>query len=219
MTLDHAKTLAEIGLFIALGSAAWYMAVKVGDAADTVNASIAVLNPLITQYTEIGSTINRPCGHGHPCGTLAETNKTMVKLQDITVTLQKQVQQSSTLVNTAASTLTTAGVSVKQTADSLSKTADGLTDLSHALTLDAQTAKTTIAAAQAVLAQFQQAGVNVNAILADSNLKATIDNVSGITGNANRISYDAKRISDDLTRRNFAPTPWWKNWRAVRSLE
>ena len=52
--------------------------------------------------------------------------------------------------------------------------------------------------------------MNVNAILADSNLKATIDNVSGITGNANRISYDAKRISDDLTRRYFAPTPWWK---------
>jgi hypothetical protein len=34
--------------------------------------------------------------------------------------------------------------------------------------------------------------------------------LAGITGHANAITGDAQRVSDDLTRRYFAPSPWYK---------
>ena len=71
------KTASVVGLSAALAVCAVKITRAVGAAAKELTVTEARLDDTL-------AAVNRPCAPG-PCGTLAEINKSAVKLQDVTV--------------------------------------------------------------------------------------------------------------------------------------
>lgn len=206
-----ASTLAALSVWGACGLTRHVIIAvdRWGSAAPTYGKIDAVLDHL-----------NRPCkGASGPdaCGTLAQINKTAIDAGDAIVRTQL-------IERTAQPHIVAAMDEFGQTAKHLSSTADSLSGTAHSATrtLDAATdtigeGKRTIAAAQPLLSQLTANGASLQATTDTLNdtlkrkaVGEMLDNLAGITGHANAITGDAQRVSDDLTRRYFAPSPWYK---------
>jgi hypothetical protein len=169
-----------------------------GDAGEHMNASLGQLDTALAKINQPGT------------GTLAELGKTAVKIGDIAVTAQIQVRQTGTLIAETSRTLDSAAADMHTTSLVLTGTAQAATDAIGE-------SKRTIAAAQPLLAAYTQSGNDLDMVIKDKSIHATIDNtarltdaLAGATFNMESVTGDMKRVGDDLTDRYFHPAP--KHW-------
>ena len=161
----------------------------------------------LTKLNQSLDTINRPCGNGHPCGTLANADKAMVKVSDILVTSQLQERD---VAKAAESNME----AVNGLAEHLNKTADALSDTAKAGTGTLQQARTdlgtlngSIAAltplenSLAATAQASTTTINsVNARISDPRVDALLSDFRSIADSGTGIMADGKTVSDYATK-------------------
>ncbi len=122
----------------------------------------------LSKLNQTLDTINRPCGGGHPCGVLANLDKTQAKIGDLVVTSQLQERDVAKAAEHNMKAVDGLASHLNTTVDALTGTAQGATDtLSEG--------KRTIAAAQPLLAQLTANG--------PTGSSATLPSVS-YTGNS-----------------------------------
>lgn len=154
------------------------------------------------------ATVNRPCAPG-PCGTLAVADKTITKVGDAIVTTQ--------LEERAIAPHTVAAVdALKGSADALTATSQAATGSFHALDGSAyaltgtlNTATTTLDAAKAPINAFTQDAVDLDALLKDRAIHATLTNVEGMTDSGNKMLADAQWKEHQLLHPDKVKLGFW----------
>lgn len=197
------ERLAGAACLAALAASALYCARKVGQTADKAVAALGRIDA-------IAETVNRPCGAKQPCGTLGEINKAMVKLQDTSVTLQRQVSQSAKLVDAATESLQSAASDVHAMAAAGTGTAEAATSALG-------TARQTIAAAQPALARLAEdeqaadgAVTDFDSLLRSPDLAQTLSNAAAISSSSRVILANAATVSTKVTNDFTAKRPWYR---------
>lgn len=189
MSWQTAKLAAETVCLLLVGASAVYVAHDLHETQVQAQAAIAELQKVESGVYGTLQTINHPCAPG-PCGTLAEINKSAVKLQDITVVLQKQVAQSSTLVNAASQSITQVSAHLDSTADALTGTATAATGSLKALTDDERAVRPSIDALPPLLARSAGVATDLDALLKSKALAQTVAGLGTTAQNAGLISSD-----------------------------
>jgi hypothetical protein len=159
----------------------------------------------LTKINTTLDTVNRPCGSGHPCGTLANADKAMVKVGDILVTSQRQEKD----VAVAAESNMAA---VNQLAGHLDKTADALTETAQGASVALGTANSSIAALLPLESAYTATGQDLDAVIRENSpsLHASLVNVAGMTDNGNGVLVDLRKMSDKAEHDLDAAKPWWE---------
>ena len=193
--LQTALSLLALTAAIALGAvgfAAYGVVGKLSTSLDKLNLAL--------------DTVNRPCAPG-PCGTLANADKTIIKVGDAIVTTQLQERATAPHVIAAMDTFKDAAVHLSGTADSLSGTATALTGTAQAATATIGTAGTTIAAVQPVLEQARVAEVQVQKSIANLNtsLQTTSLDLDAVLQHTEAITSSAAKVSDHFEKMIDAP--------------
>ena len=179
------------------------------------NLQRADVSPLIAKAGIALDTINRGCAPG-PCGTLANVDKAVVKLGDIAVTSQKQVQQSGILITAAANNINLVGEHVSDVADSLKGTATAATGTLQAAQVDLETANQTIAASKPLLDAATLTVGHADALVESPDvtrfLKSSADTsqqLALISAQGAGIAADVHKEADALV----APKTFWQSLR------
>lgn len=147
--------------------------------------------------------LNRPCGNGHPCGLIANANKTLVKVGDAIVTTQLTERKATPHVTAAMDAL-------KDSAVQLSGTANAATGSLTAATDALNEGKRTIQAAQPLLASYTRAGDSLNDLLRDRAIHQTVQNVADMTASGSIVMGNAAKVSTKLTNDFTAKKPWYR---------
>jgi uncharacterized protein YukE len=223
--MTRALQLAHLALLIAatalIGVVAWQGFVI----SRHVEATINSLNNTLTN-------INRPCkGKAGPdaCGTLAQLNKTVIDIGNITVTAQTQVKQSATLIAQYGQMLNGIAQDIHGEMGEAQKATAALTGTAQAATKTLGTADSLISSEQprvdAILAQTDtvlesgnEAVRRFDAMLADPNLALTMKNVEGITATTNHMLFTADAVETKATKSYLHPStnPAARTWEAVK---
>ena len=184
------KTASVVGLSAALAVCAVKITRAVGAAAKELTVTEARLDDTL-------AAVNRPCTPG-PCGTLAEINKSAVKLQDITVTLQRQVSQSAALVDAASESLRETSAGVNAELASLGRLTGNGAETAAQATEDLRTMNQTIAALQPVVAHADAAVEHLEALVADPANRQIAAHVEGMTASGDKMLADAQQKEHEL---------------------
>lgn len=165
-------------------------------------------SPTVARANTALDTLNRPC-KGVSCGTLASVDKVVVKIGDIAVDTQMQVEQSGKLINAASQSL----ANTSQHLDAAIDTANGqLTHLGPAIDAVKDAAASVAPAVQGlqpVLADADGAVGDFRHFINQPSLTATLGNVGSMTASWAAISGDTKRVADKMTADYFKPVPWY----------
>ena len=179
----------------AVGWAAW----RVGTLADSVkvpdlSATVAKANGTLDVASATFASVNRPCAPG-PCGTLAETNKAIVKVGDAIVTTQLQERAIAPATIAAVNSLATVAPHVNPLLDM------GTDTLQQART-DLVTADGTIAAAQPVLVNLAATESDLDAAVNENRkeVSATLANVNLLAANTAGVMADVKVETDQMVK-------------------
>jgi hypothetical protein len=180
---------------------------QIGSAAASVpNAAISIQQDV----SAVTDTLDRPCGSGHPCGTLAEVSKGMVKIGDAIVTTQLAERKATPHVIAAMDKFGDA-------ADHLSGTADALVTTANDATATLDEGKRTIAALQpletnlAATAAASTATIQTfNGRLSDSRIDALLTSFRDMADNGDGIVADGRKVADKATADYVTPKPLWK---------
>jgi hypothetical protein len=168
----------------------------------STNSTISQLNATVAEANQTLVQINRPCGGGHPCGTLADLNKTMA-------TIRGTVGQIEIAANHEDRNLTTLdrqeSVLFADAHQTLGNGAETLTAATAAL----GQAKETIGAAKPLLEASTASVKDMDAVVSDPGVKSTLANVSAMTENGNRISKDAADEADKLVHPPVKKLTFW----------
>src|SRR5579863_4158515 len=121
-------------------------------------------------------TINRPCateaekaaGKDHPCGTLANIDKAVVKVGDLLVTSQRQEQDIAKAAQANMGAVNDLAGRLNTVADKLSGTAAAATGTLQQAQTDLATLDGSIAATKPLLTHADAAVSDLDAILADN---------------------------------------------------
>jgi xanthosine utilization system XapX-like protein len=161
-------------------------------------------------------TINHPCAPG-PCGTLAEIDKTIVKVGDAIVTTQIQERSTAPHIVTAMDTFKNTAAHLSTTADSLSTTANALTQTAQSATGTLQAGTATIAASKPLLISLTATAEastktidSLNTRISDPHIDAILGHMDSTTDSLSGIMADGKKVTDKATADYLAPQPWWK---------
>lgn len=191
-------------------SAIGYSALKLPDLAPTLARANTALD-----------TVNRPC-KGTSCGTLASVDKVVVKIGDIAVDTQLQVQQSGTLINAASQSLTSTATHLNAAVDTANAQ---LTHLGPLMDSARAATDSIPPAVQSVTPVFESVFASVDGavgsfqrFLTAPGLTGTIDNVSDLTAQWAAISADGRKVTDKITADYFKPVPWYM-WPVKKSSE
>lgn len=133
---------------------------------------IAALDAWRTAAPDLEPTldaINRPCGGGQSCGTLATLNKTIVKAGDAVVSTQLAERATVPHVLATMEALATIAPHANSAMDSASKTADAAAGTAHALTDTLEEGRRTISAAQPLLGSLTRDSDDVNAFIKETS--------------------------------------------------
>ena len=209
--LSNALGIVSICAVCLIGWTAW----RIGVLADSVKV------PDFTQTTakmdQVLDTINRPCGDGHPCGTLANVDKTVVKVGDAIVTTQLTERYTAPHVTAAMDALNSTAGHLSATADALTETANALTGTAHGATDMLATGKESIAALQPLLRSLdgtaQASTVTVqtfNGRLSDPRIDSLLLHLDSTTGHIDGIAANGQKVTDKLTNDFIAPKPWYR---------
>lgn len=182
------------------------------------------LTPTINRANVALDTVNRPC-KGSSCGTLANVDKLVVKVGDVAVDTQRQIQQSGTLINAASASLTSTSEHLNAAVDTSSAqltrlgplldsargAMDSLPPAVQHVTADADALTPVLLNANGAVGDFRT-------ILQRPSLAATMDNAASMTGSWAGISGDARKVADKATVDYLKPVPWYL-WPVKRSGE
>lgn len=162
----------------------------------------AVIDALYNFLHATNDNVNRPCGGGKPCGTLAALDKTATKIGDSVVTTQ--LAERTTVPHVLA-----AMDAFKDAGDELGGTADQATT-------DLETANTAIAGLEPLEKKAGVAFERFNALMMSGSLDSAIGNVNRLAANsadlvfnANGIVLDGKKVADKVTADYLKPVPWY----------
>lgn len=158
------------------------------------------------------ANVNRPCkGMSGPdaCGTLAQINKTVVKVGDAIVTTQLQERDAAPHLIVAMDALNDSAHRLGGTADALTAMAVATTGSADTLTATLGDAGATIRDARPLLASFTESGDALNALLKRKAITDLTDNLAGVTGHLNGITGDLQKVADKTTADYLKPVPWY----------
>ena len=168
----------------------------IGDAATALKAQIQAVPNLQPTLDAISG----------PRGTLHEVNKAVVKIGDMAVTSQRQVAQSSKLVDAAAQSITSATSDVHTLATEGTRTLAAATQLTQGLSVSLPA---TVDTANSLLSHSDAAVTDFNALLKDEAIHRTLANLDATTQNLGGITLDARLVSDKISADYLKPkTPW-----------
>lgn len=218
MSWDRASQIAErvagTLALLALAGSALYCARKVGQASNEAMVTLGKLDSTV-------DTVNRPCGAGKPCGTLAVVNKTFTKAGDAIVTTQlaeraevphiiqatKAVTEMAGSTTTDVHTLAVAGAGTLQA---------GMGTL-RAIQSDADAARPAVVALTSAVTKLGTAADDLDAQIKAARIDkmskaytAAADELTATMVNVTAISADAKKVADKETADFLRPVPWWR---------
>jgi methyl-accepting chemotaxis protein len=201
----------------ALAAFAWAL-VQWSQAGAAVTVSAAHLDSVLTQADVAMRTINRGCAPG-PCGTLAEVDKAVVHLSDITVAVQKQANDSGKLMQHASATLDGMAFDAQNELDDLKATTTATTGLVEdgrqvmvQVNTDLRTLNDSLEAVKPVIdhadAVVDHVDVAVNSMTPDAQrlMKNSADGMGELAG----IAGDGHKMTTHLERDFDAKQAWWK---------
>ena len=204
--LSWAKTALYVSLTVLFGFLS-YLSWTVTEQVRTVGQQTSVvLAQTGTSFQNLNTAlilVNQPCGFGHPCGLLAELNKTARKVGDAIVTTQLQERATTPHVIAAMDTFNAASQKLGRTADNLSETAGATT----ALLGESQR---TVAAAQPLLSAFTSSGEDLDSLLKRRAVTDLLDNLAKMSMSGSAILDDGRKVTDRATSDYLSPKPWWK---------
>lgn len=188
---DHLRKWIECGAILTLCAVASICVWRVSDSAQGAVKELTVTEGKIDATLD---AVNRGCAPG-PCGTLAEVNKSAVKIQDIAVTLQKQVAQSGQLVDAATSNLNSTSAKLNDELISLKTLTDNAA-------ISADKASVALGTANTVIASFQPLSTQASAFIAHTDdtvnslqVRDTLTSIDGTAQNMDQATGDfAKRF-------------------------
>ena len=169
----------------------------IGDAATALKAQIQAVPNLQPTLDAISG----------PRGTLHEVNKAVVKIGDMAVTSQRQVAQSSKLVDAAAQSITSATSDVHTLATEGTRTLAAATDLTQAL---AVSLPATVNTANSLLSHSDATVTDFDALLKSHAIDQTLTSVASMTESGAGILANGKTVSDKITYDFMHPVPAWK---------
>jgi hypothetical protein len=156
----------------------------------------ALIDALYNLLHATNDNLNRSCGGGRPCGTLATLNKTITKAGDSVVTTQ--LAERATVPHVLAF------------ADSLRDAGDALSGTAEAATATLGTAQTTIQGLQPLTASLRRSIDDFDALVAAPDLLSALHHVDGMASSGDAILADGRKVADKATADFLKPVPWWK---------
>lgn len=191
VSLQAVKSVAEtICLLAVAGSAAFFAydthqtQVQVRDALGSANTAVQSLNSTL-------EAVNRPCGTGKPCGTLATINKAVTKAGDAVVTTQRE--ERATIPHVLATV-----DEFKSAAGQLSALASTGVQTAQAATETLGTAQTAIKGVQPLLGHADATVEDLDNLLRSPDLTFTMDHVEGMTASGDKMLADAQQKEHEL---------------------
>lgn len=201
----HKAILNTLGccLILAVLAVSYYLCYAlqgIGTAAASVpNAAISIQQD-VSAFTD---ALDRPCGSGHPCGTLAKINQTFNSLDSLIVHAdlvarheQQQLGQFDGYARNIVGDVHTLAAKGGRTLDSATQTA-------NSATATLQTTQGTIAAAQPLLASLTRTSdastatiQTFNGRLSDQRIDALLTSFRDMADNGNGIVADGRKVAD-----------------------
>ena len=166
---------------------------KWGNAANGLNTSLEVVNPVIHK-ADIAF------------GNLADATG------DWSDSSKQQARDVRALLAASGRTLdavTEDAYAAKTTLHSIGKTADAGTGSLYALTDTLGEGKRTIAAAQPLLASYTRSGDDLDALLKRKAIGEIMDHAAGILSHTEAMTADGHKVADKATADYFRPTRWY----------
>ncbi len=193
-------------VYIAVGVAAFLLVLKAGD-------SIAGISGVVGQANTALATVNRSCGSVgkvQPCGTLAEVDKTLTHISDLTVQTQIAVKHADQVSLTEQAMLPVWNREISDTLGGVNRTVDTANGSLATLTVGAsgvlQTANTTLGAAQPLMGRATLFVSHADDLVVQA--KPIVANTAEITRQGAIIAKDAKVEEQKYV---YPPkTPWYK---------
>jgi hypothetical protein len=186
----------------ACGFAAYKAFEKLGAAADGITFTLV--------------NINRPCGTGKPCGTLAEIGKATIKVGDILVTSQRQEQDTARAAQATMTAVDQMAAHAGALTDSLAGTASAATGTLAQARVDLGTMNDSIAATKPLLeastATIGRVGVasdDLDTLLKRKAIGELLDQFAGIATHGNAIAGDFQQVADKARADYLRKTPWY----------
>ena len=165
--------------------------------------------PTLSKLNAALDTINRPCGGGHPCGTLANADKAMVKVGDILVTSQYQEKDVAIAAEHDMGAVDQLATHLNSTADALTGTAKAATGLTVQATVDLQTANESIAATKPLLVDADTAVKSANAQINSPYIADFEKHVDGMSASGDLMLSDAAWKTHQLLHPDKVKLGFW----------
>ena len=203
-----AITVAGVGYCASWALQQW------GEAAPNSKATLDKLNSAL-------DTINAPCSNGHPCGTLANLDKTTVKIGDAIVQTQLVERATTPHVTAAMDTFNTAAQKLGGAADNLSGTATALTGTANAATATLDEGQRTVAAAQPLLAAYTRSGDDLDSLIRDNAapLHTTLVHAAGMSASGDLMLADAQWKTHQLLHPDKVKLGFWgATWAGIKAI-
>lgn len=210
--MTRALQLAHLALILVaaafLGLAAWQ--------------GFVIAKHLQSTLTSVDTTlanVNRPCkGKAGPdaCGVLAQINKAVIDIGDITVTTQIQVKQTATLVAQYGKMLNGIALDIHGEMAEAQKATTALAGTAQAATGTIQTADSFISGEQArvdailgqsatLLATGNTTVGHLDTLISDPNVALTLKNVQGMTFTGNHMLLTGDQVETKLAECTLHP--------------
>lgn len=205
-----------VSIIVALGLTVWGGFGLCRHVIVAVDAYEAAPTQTLAKLNQTLDIINRPCGNGHPCGTLANADKAMVKVGDILVTSQLQEKDVAAAAEHNMGSVDQLASHLNQTADALTGTASAATGSLRAATVDLQTAQPLITDSD-VLVKSANAQIN-SPYIADFEKHADGMSASGDSMLADAAWKTHRLLHPDKVKLGFWGT-LWAGAQYIKSLE
>lgn len=194
---------AVVLVLLQLSSAAQQTSREMSVVLSHVSSTLSTTSQEIKQTSDAANVtlgiINRPCGGGRPCGTLANADKTVQHISDITVAAQRQVLNSGLLI--AATT---------RNLDATTEHFDGTLDSFAGLALAGQTtlgaANQTIEAMQPVLGSANLTVQHFDELVTSTDVKQLVADVDVGVKKGDEILATTSQVEKKLTQCTLHPT-------------
>lgn len=149
----------------------------------------ALIDALYNFLHATNDNLNRPCGGGKPCGTLATLNKTVTKAGDSLVTTQ--LAERATVPHVIAAM-------------------DTLNDSAGRLGGSADAATATIRDLQPLAASLRRSVDDFDALVTAQDWLTALHHIDGMAASGDGILADGRKVADKATADFLRPVPWWK---------
>ena len=162
-------------------------------------------------------TINRDCGGGHSCGTLADVAKTLNTVRGTFGQIEVATNHEDKNLATLDRQELTLFADIHSTAVQAQNTLAGVNQTAQAASTALQTANGSIAAAQPLLEAATRTTTDLDKAVNDPAIHQTAAHVESITASGDKIAADAAFEADKLTHPPKVKLTFWGGvWTAMQ---